>query len=516
MKKRVSLILIIILFVSSYGASYRGRLIAEGEKITIDFKEMEISDVIRVISRKFDLNLIAGNDVTGKVTVSFIDVAVDDALEMILFVNGYTYIREGEIIRVESIKKIKEKYKKNVVIKSKIIHKTFDVKNQSASEMKKKIGSILESGEKIVVDDESKKLVIFASKSRMNILEDVLIEFDVEKEEVEKIAKDKFYTYRLNYMKVAEMAELAEELETITGVKTIINTNRKSVMFKGSSEAIEESLLILRELDSPPRQVTIEAKIIELSLDNGSETGINWKYSGDIGGKAGQTLDLDIGKKDVLNGSNDGVDMKFGTIPFSNMEFYLSYLLNETGANLLSSPNITTIDGETAKIHIGESYRYRNNINTESEGDDASTEDDLIEVVIGITLEVTPYLDSNGKIKLDINQTIDDIKGYTSDNLPITSSREAKTKVILNSSETLIIGGLIKEDEIDVETKVPILGDIPLLGELFKSKKRVSKKSNLVIFITANIVEESDAIYLDGTETREELFDKQRADIEKE
>ena len=172
---------------------------------------------------------------------------------------------------------------------------------------------------------------------------------------------------------------------------------------------------------------------------------------------------------------------------------YFSNLLTKTNSNLLSNPTITTMNGVKAQINIGEKLRYRLNTKSEdSSSNDNTTTEEMVEIPTGIMLEVTPVIYEDGKIKMEIMQNIEDIIGYTQDNLPKTATRSANTNVIVENGNTIIIGGLIKEDEIIGTTSVPILGDIPLIGELFKSKNKTKRKKNLMIFITPKILKTRD------------------------
>jgi type II secretory pathway component GspD/PulD (secretin) len=164
-------------------------------------------------------------------------------------------------------------------------------------------------------------------------------------------------------------------------------------------------------------------------------------------------------------------------------------MLEERGnTEILSSPNIVTTDNNMAKIHVGQTVPIPNYTYNDERG--VWVVADYTKQAIGITLEVTPRIVNNDNIILDIHPSISGIIGYTGPNneRPITSVREAETQVKLRSGEVIMIGGLLKEEEIDSVKRVPGLGRIPVLGLLFTKKVKRKEKTDLLIFVSAEIL----------------------------
>lgn len=489
MKKIITALLAFIILNTSLSAlSYNGEKIAENKKISVDFRDMELLDVIRIISREYDLNIIAGNNITGKVTVSFRDVEVDEALENILIVNGYIYIKKDNVIRIESLEVLKkekeEKEKQNTVVKREELYKIYELKNIKASEVKEKIEKFLDEKDRIAVEEKNNRIIFYIDKNEESFVNQIIKDLDKEKEE--SIKGFKTEVIKIKYLPSENIEKIIEDLNLNFNLVIKVSKELNSFIVYGDEKEVKMFKNIVKEFDIHPLQVTIEAKIIEISDDSGKQTGINWQYIGDAA--KGNNFEMQVGNKDVAQGSLDGIDIKFGMLSIDNFQLFFNALMEDNRSNLLSNPTITTMSGKKAHINIGEKFRYRVNTNTTTDEDEETSEENIVEIETGIILEVNPTIYEDGKIMMEIMQSVEEVTGYTADNLPQTSARKTDTNVIIDDGNTLVIGGLIKENVVNTKKYVPILGKIPLIGKLFQSETSTKKKTNLIIFITPKII----------------------------
>jgi len=276
---------------------------------------------------------------------------------------------------------------------------------------------------------------------------------------------------------------------------------------------------LLRILDRGPKQIIIEAKFVEIGVDDLDESGIEWYWhrKGAIGGKLS---DIEIGasssETDPLHGIHwDGVSKNFPqTVTEGGLNFfiskttfdgnfikaYLHALEQSEKGNLLSSPKVTTLSGQQANIQITRTLPYISEVDVENRG---TSEDPqwvwtytIDEMVTGITLEVTPTVGEGNLITLDIHPNIDVFMGRVSSHemaaaelgYPRIDTRTTQTSLTIKSGSTIILGGLMQDKEGVVNKKIPLLGDIPLLGKLFRYKYRNREKKSLLIFITATLL----------------------------
>ncbi len=488
MKKNITALLYIIVFAMIYPQGYNGEILAKDKRITVDFRNLEILDVIRIISREYDLNIIAGDDVQGKVTVSFRDVAVDEALENILLVNGYSYIKEDNVIRVVSLEVMKEKEEKRIESlkgKREEVYKVYQLKNVKASDVRDKIQVFLGEDDKIAIEEQNNKILFHIEKNEVAFVDQIVRDLDEKTFEEKKVEGMQTEIIKIKYLDPENIEKIITDLNINFELLIKVSKELNSFIVHGKKEEVKTFKDIVRQFDVHPLQVVIEAKIVELTDKSGKDIGINWQYLGDK--SKGENYNIEVGNKEVANGTYDGLDMQLGLLSIDNFEMYFSALMDDSKSNLLSNPTITTISGEEARINIGEKFRYRIN-QTSGDDDDEESEEDIVEIETGIILEVVPVVYEDGKIKMKLMQSVEEVTGYTSDNLPQTSTRETNTNVIVDDGNTLVIGGLIKENIVKGKKYVPILGKIPLLGKIFTSETSTKQKTNLIIFITPKIL----------------------------
>ena len=278
---------------------------------------------------------------------------------------------------------------------------------------------------------------------------------------------------------------------------------------------------ILKEIDIGPQQITIEARFVELKATDLSEIGVNWGNSfawyefdsGAIGERdvskmitGGQTPGSLGNLVTFSDTTTAGQGLHFQISRLEPVEFdaIIRALARNDKANLLSSPKITTINGQQANIQITTSVPYISSVDKENIGTASAPiwnyDYTMSEEEVGITLVVTPRVGEDSKIiTLELEPEVEVLScrinfiagvGTATDDLgwPVIDRRSSKTTVMVQSGKTVVMGGLLDDSEAETIQKVPILGDIPLLGNLFRHTYKKRIKKNLLIFVTASLV----------------------------
>lgn len=277
-------------------------------------------------------------------------------------------------------------------------------------------------------------------------------------------------------------------LRDLTGQITVIpDTNTNSLIVVTTPEYAEVVRHVLAQLDRIPEQVMIETTIVEASLSAEDKLGVQWsKVTGQVLKTPGSTSTF---------GTNFGVPSN-GTgfnysITANNLTAMLNALATDQKFDVLSTPRIFTSNNQQATINISQSVPYVTSTSISTTGSSIFNYSFLD---VGIVLTVTPRITQNGYVTLDVSQTANDLQGYTSFNAPIVNQREANTTVSVKDGETIVLGGIIRNAITTTTNKVPLLGDIPLLGNLFKSTDKTKAKTELMIFLTPRVVHnETDA-----------------------
>ena len=332
------------------------------------------------------------------------------------------------------------------------------------------------------------------------------------------------------YLKNALPAQEGRKItfNDITGILTVTDTPSNQRLIRA----------LIQQFDVGPRQVMIEARFVEIEFEDMDELGIEWYWYkhgdmtlGDVSSTTvfdtPQSADNDdlIASDDYkgIHWDNDGTNefplTNFGLglilSQYESGKFltaYLRALASEGRANLLSSPKVTTLSGQMANIQITQTIPYVSDVDFENSGTAEHPiwqfEYTIEERMTGITLEVTPYVGGDSEIvTLEIHPEVsslvtrrpifvgEDGNPFTDGaavptllGWPVIDTRTAQTSVMVRSGETVAMGGFVHDDDTVTKKKVPILGDIPLIGNLFKYDYTSRSKKNLIIFLTATLI----------------------------
>ena len=295
-----------------------------------------------------------------------------------------------------------------------------------------------------------------------------------------------------------------------------------SLVIMASPTDYANLIQVIKKLDRRSKQVFVQVLIAEVSLDKSNEMGMELGVLG--GGSPNSTLTV-AGMFDPLNSltavgtviASGGSLTPTVTAKPVNVTAVLKALDKNGLVNILSTPNILTSDNKEAEINVGENVPFQGSATQSTIGTTTSVE----RKDIGINLKIKPQISEGDYIRMDINQEISAVKASKGQAIDlVTTKRSAKTSVVVKDKETVAIGGLIQDSEQETVSKVPFLGDIPLLGWLFKTKSKTRSKTNLVILLTPHIVKDA-ADLAEMTRAQRQLFSEsakknEPVDVQKE
>ena len=258
---------------------------------------------------------------------------------------------------------------------------------------------------------------------------------------------------------------------------------------------------VIQQLDIRRAQVHIEAIIAEVSLDTSNELGVQWVIDASNKGNPVLSSQLPAGGSSISNviagvsqgNVPDGLTLGIGRVRDGaglNFITLIRALTTDSETNLLSTPSIVTLDHQEASIIVGQNVPFVTGESTNAGTDGTTNPFRTIERQdVGTTLKVTPQINEGDTITLDIDQEVSTVSQAATGAVDlVTNKRAIKTAVQLEDGELLVLGGLIDDTVINVEQKVPVLGDIPYLGALFRANTSRRIKQNLLVFIRANII----------------------------
>jgi type IV pilus assembly protein PilQ len=583
--------------------------------MSLDVKDTEISDVIRMISRGYGLNIILDRDVTGEVTLHLTDAPIIEGLNTLAESNGWELVKEGSVYRIR-----KPVAKTKSSIKFSKGRLTVDIQNVNVIDFIKEISSKtavsivpdskisgMVSGKlyKVPLEDGLKALLEgngFKVTKRKNIYrvsqevaststatsdrrksrrstkgrskeffvecDDGFLNIDVlngdlstvinaisEQSDIEMIIYGKLsgevnaklnniplaeglalllggtkFTFvlkdnviligdrntatpsgktlskseliHLKHIKADEVPKILPKNIPVNNVKVIKEQN--ALLVSGTSEDIVKTGEFLETIDIPTPQVVIDVVVVEytrdLDRDFGFEFAANKKSqegSMDVGSNEWSFPELKVNR--TGGKAKDALGMIFGEAAFISTlpeSFHMALRMLETQkkAKVLAQPSITVLNGNKATIDVGQTQYYR-----VTGGTPQNPTHNFRPIKFGISLNITPWISRSGQITAEISPEISNSMGITEGDdggYPNLFRRSATTTVRIDDGKTLILGGLLRSEEQVTHKKVPFLGDIPILGYLFKTTKKLRVQTNLVIYITPRIVDKDNYVNL--------------------
>jgi len=300
-------------------------------------------------------------------------------------------------------------------------------------------------------------------------------------------------------------------------VQVFADKATNSIIISSTKSAYTKLQSVIRDLDTRRKQVFVEAVILEVQVDRlrqiGTDpvTAVGAGKSGSVQGIAGFNTapeNLATIATAIAGGATGGAVTVLNTV---NVRAFMQLLMNLTDTNILSTPQVLAADNQKAKIVVGENRPFPTG---QAQGITGGTLVTIERKDVGVTLEITPQVLENDLIRLEIKQEITAIAENVAQTIgagtssvpvgPTTTKRSMETTTVAKDQQTIVIGGLVRDDLVINEKKVPFLGDIPFIGWLFKSQSRASVKLNLLVFLTPTIVtDEVDMVELNARKSAE-------------
>ena len=414
-----------ILFVTVFCSTPGAQGLNSNQKISLELENVPINTALNMIARQYNLNIVIPGDIDDRVTIRLNNVNLASALDALLTSNGLNYYFSDDIIVVKKIE------------------------NDAVGELTFKLVTLL------YADAITAKKALDSRKSEKG----KAVILDKKSDDEDDAAKH----YTANRLLISDYPNV-----------------------------LAEQLKLIKELDIPERLISISVKIIESQIDKNSKLGFLWPslITANFGrSDSGLTSTGFVQGVGELN-PNDG-SWTWGKLNVEQLALVLDLLSKSGKTKLISDPHLTVTENYEAEIR-SEIIIPVQTINRFTQGSATSDIVTFEDIKVGITLKVTPRINGDGEITMDVFPTVQNILSFvgTAENQkPIKSSRSIRTRVTVKSGETLALGGLLSENESEVERKVPFLGSIPLLGKwLFTHKSIERTKTDLLILITPTIV----------------------------
>ncbi|MBA7524159.1 Type 3 secretion system secretin [subsurface metagenome] len=510
--KAVALFIIILLLLSTNLA------VAKNEKVSLNFDGVDINIFLKTMSEITGKSFVISEKIKGKISfVSSKDVPVErvyDIVLAILKVQGYFVVpKDDNIVYIypvqEALKMSGSIYYGTEQLELEdhmIITQIIPLRYAGANEVLNVVKPLFTNEMLIIAYPRSNVIIANGQASKINLLQGMVYFLDIEIPQ----AHSEFNIYNLENSDAETMARTLSNLASSIPVqkkdksvpqqtegsgaffserfKVVANKETNSIIIISAPQDYEKIEKIIKELDVKREQVLVEALIVEITLNEGETLGFDWSALIDTGSGVSALAQSNTGlmTEAALTGGLPGltVGLLNGTLP--NVYAILNAQKANTNFKILSTPQIVTIDNYEATINVGEQIAFLTSSRVDENSNVIQTYDYKD---IGISLKITPHINKNGYITLDIKQEVKKIvEGTSAFENPSVYNREINSRVTVKNERTIVLGGLIRDDMVTIEQKVPLLGDIPLLGLLFRKRTKQRLRTNLLIFITPHIL----------------------------
>ena len=471
------------------GARHNAKIVEDGKKLSGAFM---VTQAIKIENENVD------------VIAAKIRHLISKTAKLITMKESNTLLITDYPKNIQTIKKIIQDLEK----KQASIVKIVPVKHTDAKQLQKKLSDIVKSifnatvkteTVKIIYDENSNGLIVVGARKNVQKVIKLIHEMDVESHVNKKL--------EIFNLKNSDAKEVLKTLTDIIAKQTYADPSLKpnvamssdinAIIAIGDPMILKAMKLVIDELDKEKYQVYVQAKIVEINKNKSSDIGIKYGFAaGDVSSSGLYAMSANFGSQDLTQLASKSVLDYLGTIGSNIGSAFalgatLDFLQIHGASKSISNPSILCVNNKESSIYVGKTI----SISSGQTAVAGSTTTSYKREDVGLTLKIKPRVSSKDKVTLDVEAVLENILDDGSQNAtkqPVTSKQEVKTQAILRNGESIIIGGLLKSYERDAKNKVPLLGDIPYLGDaLFASTSKTNEQDNLVVILTPYVIDKS-------------------------
>ncbi len=450
-------------------------------EITLDVREMNVVDVLKFLALKGDFNLVTSSQVQGRVTLYLKNVKIKDALDIALISNGLAYHVERDIIHVITDQEYEYMYGRR--FNEKDIVEIITLKYAKPSYVLSALEGVKSTLGRVIIDEDTGSVVLIDTPESIDKMKMIIGQIENPLETI---------VYSLQYAKavgIVDQLKAKVDANTVGSVTADERTN--SVIVRAYSGRKTEVEKLIKGLDVATKEVLVDMRVIQVVFKPQMDFGIDW--------------DAEFASKDVKFSSfmldennlasSDNLFSKYGRIGIGFMdgdgfEARIRALKQVSDTKILSNPKILVTNNEEAKIHVGDTVPYIIST-TSGTGENAITSEDVRFVDVGLKLGVIPTINDDGFITIVMKPEISTVTGTIASaggGIPKVNKTMIETTVMVKDGMTVVMGGLKKDNKVSVNRGVPVLMDLPFLGNFFQSRSESIESTEIVIFITPHII----------------------------
>lgn len=473
--KMIALIFVLIIPLSACAAEVKQAAASDKDNISLDLKNIEIIELLRIISLKTGKTLVPSKGVSGRITIYLSNVLFDDVLDIILLTQDLASYKKGNVYYVMTAAEYKKIYGQEYIDHRNL--ETVKLTYAKPATIFNALGQLKSDVGKIVVDETSGTVILIDIPEKLELLKKTITELD------QPLGTSVF---NLNYAKAADAkTQLSAAITQGTG-EVIIDERSGKAIVSDLPKKMEKIGKLVRELDEESRQVYVEADIVELTLSDAFERGIDWQEFFNSAVKSGITF---AGHFPVTLAT---ASQTFSINTTTNKNFEVIKFLNTYGkTNIISQPRIAIVNNEEANLMVGERDAYITQ--TQSQATSTTVTSESVEFIdVGVKLKIVPRIGADGFITMKLKPEVSSVKTTLTTALgslvPIVLTSQSETTVKVKDGTMIMLAGMTKTEDKDTITGWPKLAKIPLIGMLFGKRDKSITKTEVIIFITPHLI----------------------------
>ncbi len=454
--------------------------------IYLDLRDINVVDVIKFLALEGELNIVTSKNVQGRSTLLLRDVTIHDALDVIVLSNKLAYEVRNNIIYIMTEDEYVEMFGKNYNDKRQVVMRTLSYAKPTY--VVSALQSLQTTVGKVIVDEETGSVVMIDTPDAILKMSELL-------DEIEQ--KVNTQVIRLKYAKAKLLEPQLQARLDAKGVGNVFADERSNqLVVTAYPGRMGQILPVIKALDREEQAVMIDVRILQITLNPKFDMGINWQTLLERNKNSFlRNMDL-VGTLPIDTSTGSGPATHFGklsigTLEDEGVEAELMALKQVERTTTLANPRLMVLNGEEAKINIGDTLAYVVTTSTGS-GTNVTTSEDIRFIDVGVILSVTPTINDDGFITMKISPQISSKTGelttVSKNTVPLVNKTVVSSTIVVKNGVTVVLGGL-RNNQVTEDTRgIPFLMDIPILGQAFKSRKESTKKQEIAIFITPKIV----------------------------
>ena len=462
-------------------------------KISLDIRDMDIMHFLKFLAMEGDLNIAASNEVKGPVSLLINDVLIGDVLEIILSLNNLAYDVKGNVITIITNDEYKVTHGVDFYDQRETL--IYQLKYASPNNVGALLTNVKSEIGKIIYDDSTGTIVLIDTPEKIKEMQEVIGKSELPT--VSRVLPTETRVFELRYAKVEDVKdEITKVLTTDIGSMRI-DTRTNTLVITDLPHQMEKIETVLKAFDRKTREVFIEAKIVEVTLSDTFKWGIDWQILAQKTIKtAGERKSYSVTPEVnlPLSLTDDFGKVTISSLTSGNLSIVLEMLQTVTETKILSNPHLTVEEGKEASIEVIERQPYEEETTTTASGGTTTSSKSYQWVEVGISLSVTASINDDGYISMLLKPEVSSISTWyggtaqSSGAVPVVKSANAQTTVTIKDGITIIIAGLIKDQKTKTLNKIPILGDLPIIGKAFQNDSDDIRRTETIVFLTPRIV----------------------------